>query len=713
MRDSKTASFMLPSEKRIFMVHNTLTPLASLGFSSNMRIRNLIQLVAASGLAFSGYAPLPIPCPEKDTFIRAGDSISDQEAAWLQARHVKTDAAIEAYLERVGVPYPPELTLDSEKRHRPIKIGLGFSGGGLRALFVGAGEMAAIDNRTTLANENGLGGILQSASYIASLSGGAWLLASLIHQDWPPVEEVLFENSYNIWNYTAWNTFFVKSRPMELLHSLASGDYEEALTHVPWWNSPRGKGLKTDLKLKKNAGFPVSLTDAWGRLMAHSLFEKDSDNWLESATWAGIREIPAFANQDMPFPIITALARSKNSTKYDINSPVIEFNPYEMGSFGTAVNTFHDIRYLGTNVSNGKPQGECYTGFDNVAFVVGTSSSLFNQFLNTLVCPGCTQLNKIVKYVVEKFLKFVSRRLLDVAWYRPSPFYASEYAASRDIAESDTLYLMDGGLAGEVVPLSTLAVKERELDLVISFDNNGPEWPDGKSLVRTYEIQSTEEGASTVCPYVPGQSSFLYFNLTTKPTFFGCDASNLTALVKDGVVPPLVIYMANRPYEYFSNTSTFKFTYTDNQKKGMVANGFDIASRNNMTQLRGHFLDETDEKIETDAETAYPYTSGLEPDSLPNWQTCVGCAIVRRAEERSGVRQSDPCKKCFQHYCWDGRVYEDAAYRPPVNFTDDGYTNEPMVLDKHNVYVHQESPTNALTNKLFPWLSKNIPWWPF
>ena len=57
----------------------------------------------------------------------------------------------------------------------------------------------------------------------------------------------------------------------------------------------------------------------------------------------------------MPFPILNALARQPDSILYDENSTVIEFNPYEMGSFDSSINSFTDIKYLGTNVNNGVP----------------------------------------------------------------------------------------------------------------------------------------------------------------------------------------------------------------------------------------------------------------------------------------------------------------------------------------------------------------------
>ena len=45
-------------------------------------------------------------------------------------------------------------------------------------------------------------------------------------------------------------------------------------------------------------------------------------------------------------------------------------NPFEFGSFDPSLNTFTDIKYLGTNVSNGVPVDLCVNGFDNSGFIV-------------------------------------------------------------------------------------------------------------------------------------------------------------------------------------------------------------------------------------------------------------------------------------------------------------------------------------------------------
>ena len=56
-------------------------------------------------------------------------------------------------------------------------IGIAVSGGGLRATFNGAGGLQAFDSREE--SSGGLGGLLQSSTYISALSGGGWLVGSV------------------------------------------------------------------------------------------------------------------------------------------------------------------------------------------------------------------------------------------------------------------------------------------------------------------------------------------------------------------------------------------------------------------------------------------------------------------------------------------------------------------------------------------------------
>ena len=70
-------------------------------------------------------------------------------------------------------------------------IGIAVSGGGYRALMNGAGFLAAADNRTNNATNRGqIGGLLQSATYLAGLSGGGWLVGSIYTNNFSSVQDL-------------------------------------------------------------------------------------------------------------------------------------------------------------------------------------------------------------------------------------------------------------------------------------------------------------------------------------------------------------------------------------------------------------------------------------------------------------------------------------------------------------------------------------------
>ncbi|CUM63410.1 uncharacterized protein PRCAT00000985001 [Priceomyces carsonii] len=618
-----------------------------------MRLVFLILLCISLALAKSptgGYAPGNVTCPSSEVnFLREANSLSVDEKNWVKERHKKTQVELKTFLKKTNLK-----SFDVEqffKNSLLVNIGLAFSGGGYRAMLNGAGHMAALDKRTRVGNSTGLGGILQASTYVGALSGGGYMLGSLVMQGWPSVQDVVFQDANDLWNLTDTRQLVNQTHLYTLGLSILFDKLDGALEHLNFWDNNKN-GIKYDIQKKEAAGFETSVTDIWGRGLAHQLYAKGKDNYMASSTWSDIRNESSFKNHDMPFPLLTSLGRKPGTTVYNLNSSLFEISPFELGSFDSHVNAFTDIKYLGTKVVNGKPQDKCVEGFDNAGFIVGTTSSLFNQFLNTLVCEDCSTLNWILKPILKRFLDTLSNEHEDIASYKPNPFYKSNYTKSTNISESDTLFLMDGGLGGEVLPLSSMLVTHRNLDVLFAFEetpDTQTNWPNGTSLVSTYEKQFTSFGSSVVFPYVPDATSFLEQNLTARPTFFGCDASNLTDLKKDGVIPPLVIYIANRPYEFYSNVSTYKLTFTDEEKKGMIQNGFDIATRLNNT------IDH-------------------------EWAACVGCAVVRREEERRGIKQTSQCQQCFKRYCWDGKVSMNKKFVPPVNFTDNGLTNGSTVF---------------------------------
>lgn len=603
-----------------------------------LEILFLLSLICQLTLAWSptdSYAPGPISCPAgKSQLTRKANSLSSSEKDWVAKRHAKTKENLLKFLEsKTNIS-----SIDYEKltKTKDINIGLAFSGGGYRAMLSGAGMLSALDNRTKGAFEHGLGGLLESSTYIAGLSGGNWLTGTLAMNNWTSVQDII-DHKNDLW---------------DLQHSIFNpAGTKHILETVEIFSN-----ISSEVDDKKHAGFNISMTDIWARALSRDFFPHQI-NYGAALTWSGLRSASVFANAEMPFPISVSDGRYPDTKIVTLNSTNFEFNPYEMGSWDPTLNTFVDVKYIGTHLKNGKPVGtnssssskeKCVAGYDNVGFVMGTSSSLFNQFL-LQINNSKYKISDNIKKVAVKVLNKLSNEKNDISVVKPNPFYKTTNfqngnGSSGAIAKDDTLYLVDGGEDGQNVPLSPLIQPKRDLDVVIAFDNSADtkSFPNGESLINTYERQFGPVGIPGSFPYVPDTNTFLANNLTAKPTFFGCDAKNLTSLNNansNSSVAPLVVYIANRPFTFWSNTSTFKMSYTEKEKTGMISNGFEVASRKNLTLDR-------------------------------EWPTCLGCALIRRAEERNNIEQSDACKKCFQEYCWDGKISTGST--TPSTYTLDG-----------------------------------------
>lgn len=377
---------------------------------------------------------------------------------------------------------------------------------------------------------------------------------------------------------------------------------------------------------KKDAGYNTSMTDIWGRALSYGFFPSLKDGGV-GYTIDSLRDSDVFKNGEMLFPISLAVGRYPGTSVINLNATNFEFNPFEMGSWDYTLHSFSDIKYVGTNVSNGRPKekGQCVAGYDNTGFVLGTSSSLFNQFLLQL---NTTKLPKFLFNMIQDFLTDLSEDSDDISIWAPNPFrdvknIPANY--SKSISEGDTLYLVDGGEDGQNIPLSPLLQTERDVDVIFALDNSADteeSWPNGFSLTQTYERQFGMQGKGIAFPYVPDNNTFVNLGLNKRPTFFGCDAKNLTNLE---FIPPLIVYMPNTRESYNSNTSTFKMSYSTSERLHMIKNGFEAVTRNNFTQ-----------------------------DS--NFMCCVSCAILRRKQESSNQTLPDGCNACFKQYCWDGTV---------------------------------------------------------
>lgn len=583
-----------------------------------------------------GYAPQKVQCEaDVHNLIRKADGISKHEKEWLQKRNEFTTPALHEFLERAfsGMDLDSSVmeTLFHESENIP-KVAVAISGGGYRSMLTGAGILSAMDNRTRNATVNGLGGLLQATSYIAGASGGNWLVGSLAWNNWTSVQSILdnFHNDNCIW---------------DLSDSIVSPGGLNIFKSARRWDH-----ISDAVEAKQNAGFETSLADVWGRALSYNFFPSLKRGGIDY-TWSSLRDSDVFKNAHMPFPISVADGRYPGSNVINLNATVFEFNPFEMGSWDPSLNAFTNVKYLGTNVSNGVPldTNECIVNYDNTAFIMGTSATLFNQFLLRI---NSTHLPRFITKLATHFLKEVSQDFNDIAVYHPNPFKDSQFVDSNyttSIVDSDSLYLVDGGEDDENIPLVPLIQKERGIDIIFAIDNSADmklQWPDGSSLVHTYERQFVKQGVDLAFPYVPGTDTFVNLGLHKKPTFFGCDASNMTDLE---YIPPLIIYLPNTEYSFNSNQSAFKLSYSEQQRRNMIQNGFEIATRNNFTD---------------------------DPDFLG----CIGCAIIRRKQERLGLPLPEGCETCFINYCWDGTV--DTTELP-----DDE-------KDVHKSFIHEHGEAN-------------------
>jgi lysophospholipase len=355
-------------------------------------------------------------------------------------------------------------------------------------------------------------------------------------------------------------------------------------------------------------------------------------------TWSSIAATTDFQDGNYPMPLVVADGRNPGERVVGSNSTVYEFNPWEFGTFDPTVFGFIPLKYLGSRFEGGSlPSNEtCISGYDSAGFIIGTSSTLFNQFILQI---NTTSLPSFVKDVFTDILSKLDKSDDDIASYDPNPFYHYNNDTS-PYAQQEILHLVDGGEDLQNIPLHPLIQPERHVDVIFAVDSSADttySWPNGTALVATYErsLNSTGIGNGTAFPSIPDQNTFVNLGLNTRPTFFGCDSSNLTGTA------PIVVYIPNSPYSTQSNVSTFQLSTDDNQRDDIILNGYEVATMANSTR-----------------------------DG--NWTSCVGCAILSRSFERTGTTLPDICNQCFDRYCWNGTVNstEPNVYEP-VNYMTD------------------------------------------
>lgn len=512
------------------------------------------------------YAPHGSTCPSTP-LLRAANGISTGESNYITARTPIATAALGTWLQQVDSGFATS--------NLPT-VGLTTSGGGLRSLLEGAGVIQAFDSRDSSV---GTSGLYQGLVYQAGLSGGSWLLSSLAGNNWPTISSL---------RTGLWETVFQDGLLDPDGIALVIGD---AL-------------IVDDIVAKGAAGFPVTLTDPWGRLLSYQLLY-GSDGGA-SDRLSGITSLSQFTSHNVPYPIITSIEVAPGQCIPSDSNPQFEMHPYEWGSWDIGIAAFIQTPYLGTSLENGQPivAGSCIQNYDNLGFIFGTSSNLFSE--NCISDPSAESSNTEMA-ALEAFLISV---IADVdseefAVY-PNPFYG--YSGSPLVSARTELYLVDGGLSNQNNPIWPFIQPARanDISVLIVNDNSADtanNFPNGTEIYTTY-IQAQQAGLSRM-PTIPPVSTFVLEGLNKRATFFGCnDDSTLT-----------IIYLPNVNYTYPSNQPTTRFQYDSSDTAAMIANGNLIGTQNG------------DE----------------------NWPTCLGCAIVKK----TGNTLPSACNACFTEYCYN------------------------------------------------------------
>lgn len=504
-------------------------------------------------------------------------------------------------------------------------IGIAASGGGYRALLNGAGALAAFDSRTDNSTTSGqLGGLLQSATYLAGLSGGGWLVGSLYANNFSSVQSIQRDNG-EPWDFV--NSIF--EGPETGKGFLSQADYY--------------KNIADTVSSKDDAlNFETTVTDYWGRALSYQLVNAPMGG--PDMTFSSIAKQDFFTNGEAPLPILVADGRAPGTIIVSANTTEYEFNPWEMGSWDPTTYGFAPLQYVGSNFSQGiLPDDEkCVSGFDNVGYVMGTSSTLFNTFFTQF--NQTVDLPSFIQDPIQKALDAIGGRTdEDIATWKPNPFRGFNNATNFN-AQTDSLTLVDGGEDLANIPLNPLIQPFRAVDAIFAIDSSADtdsSFPNGTSLLATYQRSQNETLQNgTAFPYIPDQNTFVNLGLNTRPTFFGCNASNFSR--PDQVPGPLIVYLPNAPYVYGSGLSTFDPKYNNTQRDAVITNGYDVATQGNGT------LD-------------------------ANWPVCVACAMLYRSLERNDEPVPDACQQCFGQYCWNGTVASQPppAYNPTVKIPQD------------------------------------------
>ena len=193
----------------------------------------------------------------------------------------------------------------------------------------------------------------------------------------------------------------------------------------------------------------------------------------------------------------------------------------------------------------------------------------------------------------------------------PNPFLNT----TADMTNYPDLLLVDGSEVDQTIPLWPIIQPERHVDFVIANDAAGTDlsngWMNGSNLIDTAAYAHAN---GIPFPNVPDQATFINYNFTLFPTFFGCN---------DSVDVPLVLYAADAPWSAYTNETFLNSAYDTLQINTVLNNTFNLYSFGNNT---------------VDSE----------------WSGCLACAVMLRSLQRMNISVPEFCNRCWERHCWNG-----------------------------------------------------------
>jgi len=585
----------------------TMSPMVAFGGALLLVALGLSAVTPAAaqlgGSPCEEYIPRRVECPAENFVTRVEGNILPEEGAWLAAReqYVNATGAWRDYL--LGLQLG--LTDAEIAELPPLRMGIALSGGGLRATLNGAGVVAGLTRDDASPRKSA--GIMDLMTYFAGISGGSWATGSLFNAQASSVAE---------WAKTLrvhQNILFPGNNRIQQL-SIARESAECGTAKAAAMDA-----VEAD-QLGESAEQPLSLADIYGRSLSMALLQNSTDTGPLPGQYTSAGEGTIFSGMAaagtpvgtgaaaLPL-IVSGLIDAESPTSWAEALLPWEISPFHSGSYHSAISSFFATSYTGTGASDcvyaeGNVTGQAIVNYDNLGWIMAGSGLYVGQDVDWENMTAVAFLSKFSAVQPNPFSFEVQ-----------NPFNSS----------ASLLHITDAGLGSfGSTPVLPMLLPERNVKVVFFVDSSGGSadgYPDGSELFNVGNY--AREVMGYAYPRVP-QSTEEYASaeLSETVTFFGCDDDSAPALV----------YVPNQFNTYPSNTSTFKFEYSDEELEGMLGNG------------QAALLNNT---------------------NAPEAPLAIGCLIISKASGGGGAPPGN-CSALLEKYCWDPSKAPNAPPAPPA-----------------------------------------------